>query len=195
MAKFRRLGCVWKTESKGQSMSTTHEDKSIEKPRQRGRKGGQRDRKAGSQRTQQADQRDEVQTDAMIASAVAETGAAAPDEQALVGEAEPAGMVPVEQVAAAVVPPVEAVAAAGEQPPVNMQTIANAYRDYTRESVQENRRFVERLMGVRSLDKAVEVQTDFATQAYANFVAQSQRICGLYSQLAGQALRFGKRHA
>ena len=76
-----------------------------------------------------------------------------------------------------------------------MQTIANAYRDYTRKSVQENRRFVERLMDVRSLDKAVEVQADFATQAYANFVAQSQRICGLYSQLAGQALRFGKRHA
>ncbi len=176
-------------------MSTTHEDKSSEKPRQRGRKGGQRDRKAGSPQKPQPDQRDEVQIDAMIASAVAETGAAAPVEQPVVGEVEPAEMVAIEQVAAADAPPIEAAAPAGEQLPVNMQTIANAYRDYTRKSFQENRSFVEKLMGVRSLDKAVEVQTDFATQAYANFVAQSQRICGLYSQLAGQALRFGKRHA
>lgn len=194
MAKFRRLGSVWKTESKGPSMPTTHEDKSIEKPRQRGRKG-QRDRKGGSPQIPQPDQRDEVQIDAMIASAVAETGGAAPVEPSVIGEAEPAETVAIEQVAAADAPPIEAASPASEQAPVNMQTIANAYRDYTRKSVQENRRFVERLMDVRSLEKAVEVQADFATQAYANFVAQSQRICGLYSQLAGQALRFGKRHA
>jgi hypothetical protein len=49
-------------------------------------------------------------------------------------------------------------------------------------------------MGVRSFDKAVEVQTDYATQAYENFVAQSQRICGLYSELASQTLKPGRRH-
>jgi len=174
-------------------MSTTHEDKSIEKPRQRNRKGGQRDRKAG-QGNPKSDQRDEVQIDAMIASAVAETSAATPGEQAVAGEVEPAEMVAIVQVAAAAAPPTEAVASAGEQP-VNLQTIANAYRDYTRKSVEENRRFVGRLMDVRSLDKAVEVQTDFATRAYANFVAESQRICGLYGQLATQAFRPRKAHA
>jgi len=192
MAKFRRLVDPM-SESKGQSMSTTHEDKSIEKPRQRNRKGGQRDRKAG-QGNPKSDQRDEVQIDAMIASAVAETSAATPGEQAVAGEVEPAEMVAIVQVAAAAAPPTEAVASAGEQP-VNLQTIANAYRDYTRKSVEENRRFVGRLMDVRSLDKAVEVQTDFATRAYANFVAESQRICGLYGQLATQAFRPRKAHA
>jgi hypothetical protein len=174
-------------------MSTTHEDKSIEKRRQRNRKGSQRDRKAG-QGNPKSDQRDEVQIDAMIASAVAETSAATPGEQAVAGEVEPAEMVAIEQVAAAAAPPAEAATPAGEQSPVNLQTIANAYRDYTRKSIQENGSFVEKLMGVRSLDKAVEVQTDFATQAYANFVAQSQRICGLYGQLAGQAFRPRKAH-
>jgi hypothetical protein len=82
----------------------------------------------------------------------------------------------------------------GESPPVNMQTIANAYRDYTRKSVQQNRSFVEKLMGVRSFDKAVEAQADYATQAYENFVAESQRICGLYSELASQTLKPGRRH-
>jgi hypothetical protein len=176
-------------------MSTTHEDKSIEKRRQRNRKGGQRDRKAGSQGNPKSDQRDEVQIEAMIASAVAETSAATPGEQAVAGEVEPAEMVAIEQVAAAAAPPAEAAAPAGEQSPVNLQTIANAYRDYTRKSVEENRRFVGKLMDVRSLDKAVEVQTDFATRAYANFVSESQRICGLYGQLATQAFRPRKAHA
>lgn len=174
-------------------MSTTHEDKSSDKPRQRSRK---RDRKAGSQPNPQLDQRDGDQIDAKIAAAdVPGSGTAAPMEQSLIGEVEPAEMVAVENVAAADAPPTEPTASAAENPPVNIQTIANAYRDYTRKSLQQNRSFVEQLMGVRSLDKAVEVQTDYATQAYANFVAESQKICGLYGELAGQTLRFGKRHA
>ncbi len=132
----------------------------------------------------------------MIASAdVPGSATAAPEEQSLIGEAEPAELAGIEDVAVADASPSEATASAGENPPVNMQTIANAYRDYTRKSVQESRSFVEKLMGVRSLDKAVEVQTDYATQAYANFVAQSQRICGLYSELASQTLKPGKRQA
>jgi hypothetical protein len=189
MAKFRRLSSPWMSEFKGPSMSTMHEDKSNEKPRQRGRK-------AGRGRTAKAEARDDVQIDAMIASSdVPGSGAAAPVAPSASGDVEAAEVIASEEVAAEVAAPIEAVVSAAENAPVNMQTIANACRDYTRESVQENRRFVERLMGVRSFDKAVEVQTDFATQAYANFVAQSQRICGLYSQLAGQAFRLGKRHA
>jgi hypothetical protein len=176
-------------------MSTTHEDKSIDKPRQRGRKAGRRDQKAGSQPKPKLGQRED-QADSLIAAAdVPASAMAAPVAQSPIDEAEPAEMVAVEDVATAAAPPPEATASAGENPPVNMQTIANAYRDYTRKSVQQNRSFVEKLMGVRSFDKAVEVQTDYATQAYENFVAESQRICGLYSELAGQAFRFGKRHA
>ena len=176
-------------------MSTTHEDKSIDKPRQRGRKAARRDQKAGSQPNPKLDQRDGDQIESMIASTDVPTSAtAAPVEPSPIGEAEPAEMVAIEEVATAAAPPIEATASAGENPAVNMQTIANAYRDYTRKSVQQNRSFVEKLMGVRSLDKAVEVQTDYATQSYANFVEESQRICGLYNELAGQAFRFGKRH-
>ncbi|MBR0695116.1 phasin family protein [Bradyrhizobium lablabi] len=70
--------------------------------------------------------------------------------------------------------------------PVHIQTIANAYRDYAEKSLQETGSFVEKLMAVRSLDKAIEVQTEFAKLVYANFVAESQKICELYSQLARQ---------
>ncbi len=44
-------------------------------------------------------------------------------------------------------------------------------------------------MGARSFDKAIEVQTEFAGQTYANFVAESQKIRELYSELAKQIFR------
>jgi hypothetical protein len=42
---------------------------------------------------------------------------------------------------------------------------------------------------VRSLDKAVEVQVEFAKQAYETFVSEMQKISGLQTQLARQSLR------
>jgi hypothetical protein len=61
--------------------------------------------------------------------------------------------------------------------------------DYTRKSLQESRSFAEKLMNVRSFDKAIEVQTEFARQSIANFVAGSQKICELYGKLATQIVR------
>ncbi|WP_433994635.1 phasin family protein [Bradyrhizobium lablabi] len=73
--------------------------------------------------------------------------------------------------------------------PVSIQTIAIAYGDYTKKSFQETRSFVEKFMGVQSFDKAIELQTEFARQAYANFVAESQKILELYSELAKQIFK------
>ena len=42
---------------------------------------------------------------------------------------------------------------------------------------------------MRSLDKGLEIQAEFARQAYETFVAESQRICGLYSELAKQIFK------
>ncbi len=79
--------------------------------------------------------------------------------------------------------------APAEPAPVSLQTIAKAYGDYTRKSIEETRSYVEKLRDVRSLDKAMEVQTEFAKQAFEMFVAGSQRIYGLHKELAKQTLR------
>jgi hypothetical protein len=42
---------------------------------------------------------------------------------------------------------------------------------------------------VRSLDKAIEVQTEYAKAAYETFIAESQKIRGLYSDLAKQTFK------
>ena len=73
-----------------------------------------------------------------------------------------------------------------EPSPVSLQTIANAYRDYTRKSFEQFGSFFEQLSGVRSLDKAMEVQTEFVKRAYENSVAKSQKIRELHRKLARQ---------
>jgi Phasin protein len=114
--------------------------------------------------------------------------AASPEPQptAAPSPAEPA---PAE--AASIQPaPVESapVESAAEPAPVSLQTIANAYRDYTRKSIEEFGSFVEQLSGVRSLDKAMTVQTEFVKRAYETSVAESQKICELHNRLARQTL-------
>ena len=73
--------------------------------------------------------------------------------------------------------------------PVDFQTLATAYGNYTKKSFEQTQAFVEKLSGVRSLDKAVEIQTEFAKQAYETFVTESQKIRELYRGLAKRNLR------
>ena len=83
-------------------------------------------------------------------------------------------------------PPTEP--AAADPSPVSLQTIANAYRDYTRKSFEQFGSFFEQLTGVRSLDKAMEVQTEFVKRAYENSLTESQKIRELHRKLARQTL-------
>jgi hypothetical protein len=101
--------------------------------------------------------------------------------------AEPVSAEPVsaEPVAAK---PASAEPSPAEPAPVSLQTIANAYRDYTRKSFEEFGSFVEQLSGVRSLDKAMTVQTEFVKRAYETSVVESQKICELHNRLAKQTL-------
>jgi phasin family protein len=70
-----------------------------------------------------------------------------------------------------------------------LQAIASAYGDYTKKSFDDTKSFVERLSGVKSLDKAIEVQTEYAKSAYETFVSESQKIAGLYTDLAKQTYK------
>jgi phasin family protein len=70
-----------------------------------------------------------------------------------------------------------------------LQAIATAYGDYTKKSFEDGKAFVEKLAGVKSLDKAIEVQTEYAKSAYETFVAESQKIAELHADLAKQAYK------
>ena len=83
----------------------------------------------------------------------------------------------------------ETVAASATTVQNGLQAIATAYGDYTKKSFEDTKSFVEKLSGVKSLDKAIEAQTEFAKSAYETFVAESQKIAGLYTDLAKQAFK------
>lgn len=83
-----------------------------------------------------------------------------------------------------IIPTVPAVSA--EPAAVSIATIANAYGAYTGKSVELTWSFLEKLAAVRSLDKAFEVQTEFAKHAFEAFFAESRKIHELHSELARQ---------
>jgi hypothetical protein len=70
-----------------------------------------------------------------------------------------------------------------------LSAIVSAYGDYTKKSYEDTKSFVEKLSGVKSLDKALEAQSEYAKTAYETFVADSQKIAGLYGDLAKQAFK------
>ena len=83
----------------------------------------------------------------------------------------------------------ESVAASASNLQGGVQAIASAYGDYAKKSFEDTRSYVEKLSGVKSLDKALEVQTEFAKSAYETFVTESQKIAGLYTDLAKQTYK------
>ena len=154
-------------------MSTTHQNKSNGKPGQRSRKADQRSQKPDHQKPdqQQSPKPDQRDTKEQIGATVASTNAST-----------------IGAVALADAPSIAAVATA-DNIPISIQTIANAYGDYTKKSFHETRSFVEKLTSVRSLNKVIEIQTEFARQAYETFFAESLKICELYSELAKQIFK------
>ena len=70
-----------------------------------------------------------------------------------------------------------------------LQSIANAYGEYAKKSFEDTKSFVEKLSGVKSLEKAIELQTEYAKSSYETFVAESQKIGELYTDLAKQAFK------
>ncbi|MBV8577775.1 MAG: phasin family protein [Acetobacteraceae bacterium] len=70
-----------------------------------------------------------------------------------------------------------------------LSAIATAYGDYTKKSYEDTKSFVEKLSGVKSLDKALEAQSEFAKTSYETFMADAQKIASLYGDLAKQAFK------
>lgn len=178
-------------------MSNKDQNTPAAKSGRRSRKALPRNPKPELPPSPQADQlrAAEPPVDATLAPAhSAPIAAAAPAEAAAVKAAAPAdsprievNTAPIEPDAPADTPPAGTDAAA-EPAPVSLQTIAKAYGDFTRKSLEETRCYVEKLRDVRSFGNAVEVQTEFAKQALETFVAGSQKIYGLHKELAKQTL-------
>ena len=77
------------------------------------------------------------------------------------------------------------------------QAIATEVVDYSKKSFEDGSKVMEKLLGAKSFDKAIEIQTDYAKTAYEGFVAQATKMGELYTALAKEAYKpfegqFGK---
>jgi phasin family protein len=71
----------------------------------------------------------------------------------------------------------------------NAQAIASNIADYTKKSFEDSAAALEKLMGAKSVEKALEVQSEYIRSSYEDFVARSTKLGELYVDLAREAYK------
>ena len=61
--------------------------------------------------------------------------------------------------------------------------------DYTKKAVESRLAVVEKLLGAKSLETVIQIQSEYAKTSYAAFVAQAAKMGELHSNLAKAAFK------
>ena len=83
----------------------------------------------------------------------------------------------------------EAATAATASLTKGLQEIATETSDYSKKAIAANTSVVEKLLGAKSVETAIQIQTDFAKSAYEGFVAQATKFGELYAKLAKETFK------
>jgi beta-glucanase (GH16 family) len=70
-----------------------------------------------------------------------------------------------------------------------VQAIATEVADYSKEAFETTAAATEKLLGAKSFEKAIEVQTEFLKASYEGFVARSGKFSTLYADLAKETCK------
>jgi len=70
-----------------------------------------------------------------------------------------------------------------------VQDIVAESSDYSKKSFAAGTAMFEKLLGARSVESAIQIQTEFVKQAYEGFVAQATKVSELYTRVASDALK------
>jgi hypothetical protein len=71
----------------------------------------------------------------------------------------------------------------------SVQAIAAEAADYSKKSFEEGSATMEKLLGAKSVEKAMEIQTAYAKSAYEGFVAQATKMSELCADLAKETYK------
>ena len=69
------------------------------------------------------------------------------------------------------------------------QAIATEFADYSKKSFEDGSAALEKLVGAKSLETAVEVQSNYVKTAYEGFVAEATKLGELYTDLAKESYK------
>jgi hypothetical protein len=69
------------------------------------------------------------------------------------------------------------------------QAIATEFADYSKKSFEEGSAYLEKLFGAKSLETAIELQSNYVKSAYEGFVAEATKMGELYTDLAKESYK------
>ena len=69
------------------------------------------------------------------------------------------------------------------------QAIAAEFADYSKKSFEDGSAALEKLFGAKSLEKAIEVQSDYVKTTYEGFIAEATKLGELYTDLAKETYK------
>ena len=85
--------------------------------------------------------------------------------------------------------PFEAFTTATTASTKGLEAIAAETTDYSKKSFEKSRALFEKLMNVKKIDEAIQLQSDFAKSAYEDFLAHATKVGEMYSSLAKEAFK------
>ena len=71
----------------------------------------------------------------------------------------------------------------------SVQAIAVEVADYSKKSFEEGTAAIEKLFGAKTIEKAIEVQSDYVKSTYEGFVAEATKLGELYADLAKESYK------
>jgi phasin family protein len=71
----------------------------------------------------------------------------------------------------------------------SVQAIAVEMADYSKKSFEESTAAIEKLFTAKTIEKAIEVQSDFVKSSYEGFVAEATKLGELYADLAKESYK------
>jgi hypothetical protein len=69
------------------------------------------------------------------------------------------------------------------------QAIVTEVTDYSKKTAEGSAAAWEKLLGAKSMDKVMEVQSEFLKSSYSDFVAEATKLGELYADLAKEAYK------
>jgi hypothetical protein len=69
------------------------------------------------------------------------------------------------------------------------QAIAAEVTDYSKKAFEDSTRAFEQLIGAKSVEQAVEIQSQYAKKAYDSYIAEMSKIGEMYAGLARDAYK------
>ncbi len=87
--------------------------------------------------------------------------------------------------------PFAALAATTASSAKGLQAITAEMMDYSTKSFEKSRVLFEKLITVKKIGEAIQLQSDFTKSAYEDYIAQATKIGEIYARLAKEAFNIG----